>query len=60
MSGGHKLVSGISSDEELLANLKSNCVPLEIMEMTKDNYPEFLAKRRILMAEKIKQYYFSL
>lgn len=60
MTGSHKLVSGISSEAELLENLKANCVPVEIMEMTKENYSEFLAKRRILMAEKIKQYYFSL
>lgn len=53
-------VSGISSEPELLENLKINCVPVEIMEMEIDDYSEFLTLRRKLMAHKIKDYYFSL
>lgn len=56
----NKLVSGISSQNELLENLRSNCVPTEIMTMDIDDYAEFLILRRKLMAQKIKQYYFTL
>jgi len=56
----NKLVSGISSQNELLENLRSNCVPIEIMDMDIDDYAEFLILRRKLMAQKIKQYYFTL
>lgn len=53
-------LSGLSSEAEILDNLKMNCVPLEIMQMEFDDYPEFLILRRKLMANKIKEYYFSL
>lgn len=56
----NKLVSGLSSHEELVANLKANCVPTEIMSMNLEDYQEFLILRRKLMAPKIKEYYFSL
>ncbi len=60
ISDNHNLVSGISSDQELLENLQANCVPSEIMEMSFDDYSEFLVLRRKLMAAKMKDYYFSL
>jgi hypothetical protein len=60
ISDNHNLVSGISSHQELLENLQANCVPPEIMEMSFDDYSEFLALRRRLMAAKMKDYYFSL
>jgi hypothetical protein len=60
ISDGNRLVSGISSSEELHENLRANCVPREIMEMTVNDYPEFLSIRRKLIAMKIKDYYFSL
>lgn len=60
ISDNHNLVSGISSHQELLENLQANCVPSEIMEMNFDDYSEFLALRRRLMAAKMKDYYFSL
>ena len=53
-------ISGISSEAELLENLRMNCVPIEIMEMELRNYQDFLAMRRKLMAEKIKEYYKSM
>lgn len=56
----NKIVSGLSSNQDLLANLAANCVPDEIMSMGIDDYSDFLAKRRVLMAQKIKAYYFSL
>jgi hypothetical protein len=54
------LLSGISTAEELSENLKMNCVPSEIMQMSVDDYFEFLTMRRKQMALKIKDYYFSL
>lgn len=60
MADNKMQVSGISTEQELTDNLKMNCVPIEIMEMNIDDYPEFLNLRRKLMATKIKEYYFSL
>jgi len=53
-------VSGISSDVKLQQNLAMNCVPTEIMNMGVDDYDDFLSSRRKLMAQKMKDYYFSL
>lgn len=60
LEGDNKLVSGLSTESELLKNLKMNCVPANIMEMTIEDYEDFLVERRNLMASKIKNYYFSL
>ena len=56
----NRTVSGLSNEEELLENLKANCVPASIMNMNLEDYNDFLISRRILMAQKIKEYYFSL
>lgn len=56
----NRLVSGLATQEELLANLEANCVPTEIMTMGLEDYQDFLVMRRKLMAKKIKEYYFSL
>jgi len=60
MVENNKLVSGISNQQELNDNLKMNCVPLEITQMTINDYNDFLIMRRKLMAQKIKEYYHSL
>ncbi|MFN4027240.1 MAG: DUF262 domain-containing protein [Flavobacterium sp.] len=60
MEKDNRLVSGLSTHQELLDNLKANCVPQEIMTMGIEDYNEFLGLRRKLMARKIKEYYFSL
>jgi hypothetical protein len=60
MQNDNRLVSGLSTHQELLDNLKANCVPQEIMTMGIEDYNEFLGLRRKLMAQKIKEYYFSL
>lgn len=60
IASGENLVSGISSEQDLLENLQANCVPLEIMQMSFEDYPEFLSLRRKLMAAKMRDYYFSL
>ncbi len=53
-------LTGICSMEELQENLKMNCIPFSICNMTVDDYNEFLLERRKLMALKIKEYYLSL
>lgn len=50
----------ISNMEDLNKNLEENAVPKEFINMTFENYQEFLAKRRVLMANKIKEFYYSL
>ena len=58
--GGSLKYGGISSLSELHENLNANCVPESIFAMTLDHYDEFLKERRKLMAQKMKEYYFSL
>lgn len=50
----------ITDIDELKDNLRQNCVPDGFEKMTISDYSSFLEKRRILMAQKIKEYYFSL
>lgn len=56
----NRLLSGIATVNDLLKNLEINCVPPDIMDMDIEHYSEFLISRRKMMAQKIKQYYFSL
>lgn len=60
ISSGNLHLSGINNIDDLKANLASNCVPYEIIDMGINNYQEFLSNRRQLMADKIKNYYFTL
>jgi len=60
MFDNQQQVSGISTEQQLLDNLKMNCVPTEIQQMSIDDYNDFLTFRRKLMASKIKEYYQSL
>ena len=54
------IYGGINTEEELNDNLKVNCMPIMVKLATIDDYEKFLAKRRLLMTEKIKVYYKSL
>ena len=56
----NSIYGGIVECEDLLANLKESCVPEDIFDMDVNNFKEFLEKRRLLMASKIRDYYFSL
>lgn len=60
MLENNRQVSGLATEQELLDNLKMNSVPTEIMQMSIDDYSDFLILRRKLMATKIKEYYLSL
>lgn len=55
------IVCGSITDLELLKeNLSANCIPFSVCTMDHTKYEEFLTARRSLMAEKIKNYYYSL
>lgn len=60
MISNNQQISGLATEQQLLDNLKMNAIPEEIMQMSIDNYNEFLVARRKLMATKIKNYYHSL
>lgn len=60
MLENNRQVSGLATEQELLDNLKMNSVPTEIMQMSIDDYSDFLILRRKLIAIKIKEYYLSL
>jgi len=57
---GIKKYGGITDTKVLSRNLKTNCIPEIIFEGEINNYEDFLYKRRVLMAKKLKDYYFSL
>lgn len=57
---GSLAVSGIDTVDELNENLAMNCVPVEIMDMKIEDYPDFLQLRRKLISEKLREYYFKL
>ena len=58
--GGRKKYGNICDPAKLKENLKMNCIPEKIGEMTIDDYPQFLAERRKLMAQKMKTYFMGL
>lgn len=59
-TGGIQKYGGIHSQEQLLDNLKDNCIPTDIFEMDYTHYDTFLKERRKLIAQKIRTYYDSL
>jgi hypothetical protein len=58
--GGKVRYGSITALDELRQNLRAHCVPDKVEEMTVADYPAFLAKRRKLMATKIRTYFESL
>ncbi|MCR4782167.1 MAG: DUF262 domain-containing protein [Lachnospiraceae bacterium] len=56
-----KIAFGNISDKDILEdNLEENAIPSDIKSMDVNSYDDFLAKRRILMAELIEEYYKNL
>lgn len=52
---------GSITDIDLLKqNLSVNCIPMDVFDMTYQDYERFLTERRLLMVNKIKNYYYSL
>ena len=59
--GAGNAESGAITDEQTFyQNLDANCIPHAVLNMTAENYADFLLQRRKLMAAKIRQYYESL
>lgn len=58
--GGKLKYGGIKDKKDLEENLKHNCIPKEFDTMEMEDYQYFLMERRKLMAQKIKEYYYSL
>ena len=59
-NGENLKIGTIDNEEELIENFNENAIPYELINMTYDNYQEFLKKRRVLMANKIREYFQSL
>jgi len=57
---GSTLYGGILNMDDLKRNLAENCVPESVQTMNIEQYEDFLKERRILIAQKIKEYYFKL
>lgn len=58
---GKPLKYGAIADMDTLkANLASNCVPEEIMDMDVEQFDHYLKHRRVLMAAKVRAYYEGL
>jgi hypothetical protein len=53
-------IGTIVDEEQFLKNLETNCIPVEICEMSATDYGDFLRERRKRMARKIKAYYETL
>lgn len=60
VSGEGSYYGGISTMEDLEANLAENCVPVEFMNMDVFDFQVFLDMRRTLMAKYIRGYYEGL
>lgn len=50
----------INSIEDLESTFTENAVPASLSQTTYENYDAFLEERRKLMAQKLKEYYYSL
>ena len=60
INSGAGYFGDIADEGALLSNLEANCIPEGIFGMSADDYEDFLAQRRVLMARKIRNYYESL
>ncbi|MBZ0222805.1 MAG: DUF262 domain-containing protein [Dokdonella sp.] len=60
VAGGKKKYGGITSVDELRANLRANCVPDSLLDGAIPDYDSFLEQRRALMALKIKTWFHAL
>lgn len=53
-------IGNITDEEELAVNLAENAIPADVIHMDVNDYDNFLAERRKLMAAMIEKYYKSL
>lgn len=60
-NGGETKFGGIKHREVFYANLQEDCcLPLDLISMTVKDFTIFLEMRRKLIAQRLKEYYFSL
>lgn len=59
-NGGCKRYGGITSRDDMLANLQMNCIPENLLNGEVPDYDDFLEQRRKLMAQKIKTWFEAL
>lgn len=57
---GQCCIGTILNENDLVNNLQINCIPENIYTMQTCDYETFLQERRKMMAEKIKNYYYSI
>jgi hypothetical protein len=57
---GEMKIGTITDEQIFYANLTENCIPHSILDMTAENYSDFLLERRKQMAKRIRDYYSSL
>lgn len=57
VTGGSKKYGGITDRDELIANLRMNCIPEVMLTGEVMEYEDFLAERRKLMGLKIKTWF---
>lgn len=58
---GETIYGGITDHDTLRSNLVNDCcVPLDVIGMSIEDFPTFLEQRRRLIAQRLKEYYFSL
>ena len=57
---GQCCIGTILNENDLINNLQINCIPENIYTMQACDYETFLQERRKMMAEKIKNYYYSI
>ncbi len=56
-NGGVKKYGGINDRQEILENLRMNCIPETMLDGEIYDYDQFLSERRKLMALRIKDYF---
>lgn len=59
-AGKKKKYGNIDTEAELDRNLACHALPSNLTQMESDDYEEFLAMRRVLIARKMRRYYESL
>ncbi len=59
-NGQENKYGAINTIDDLYKNMEENCIPISFIDMTIENYDEFLKERRKLMAQKLKEYYKAL
>ena len=59
-NGGKKMYGGITSADDLRANLRAHCLPESLLDGEIPAYDDFLEERRKLMAQRIKTWFEAL